>query len=324
MSQLLLHTPGEPAGIGPELLLRLAQQPSPHCRVAIADGRLLQATARHFQLPLELRPRPHQPEATPAGVLWHEPVERYQAVPFGQPSPDNAEYLLNTLRRACQLARAPGTAVVTGPLHKASIAHSGVPFTGHTEFLAEQCGGAMPVMMLVSGSLRVALATTHLPLRAVPDALNRQQLGRCLQILSQDLRQRFGIDRPRIQVCGLNPHAGESGALGSEEQSIIIPALRDQAGCGAELLGPVPADTAFTPARLANCDAVLSMYHDQGLPVLKHAGFGQAVNVTLGLPIIRTSVDHGTAFDIAGTGEADLGSLLAAEQLAADLSRHGT
>ncbi len=320
MSQLLLHCPGEPAGIGPELLLRLSREPSPHCRVAVADADLLRRTAAHFQLPLELRPRPARPQPTPAGVLWLEPVGPSAPVPFGTPDPANAGYLLDCLRRACDLATSEGGAIVTGPLHKASICAAGIAFSGHTEFLAERCGGARPVMMLVSGSLRVALVTTHLPLRAVPDAITREAVRHSLQVLLESLRQRFGLARPRVQVCGLNPHAGESGHLGEEDEAVIAPVLREFDP--QQVIGPVPADTAFTRERLARCDAVLSMYHDQGLPVLKHAGFGAAVNVTLGLPIVRTSVDHGTAFDIAGQGRAEPGSLQAAEALAAELLRH--
>ncbi len=321
MSQLLLHCPGEPAGIGPELLLRLSRQASPHCRVAVADGDLLQRAAAHFGLALELRPRPQRPLPTPAGVLWLESVGPSTPVPFGRPSAANAGYLLDCLRRACGIASAQGGAIVTGPLNKASICEAGFAFSGHTEFLAEQSHSARPVMMLVAGELRVALVTTHLPLRAVPDAITRDSVRHSLQVLLDALRERFGIARPRVQVCGLNPHAGESGHLGNEDAQVIAPVLREFDP--ALVSGPVPADSAFTPERLAHCDAVLCMYHDQGLPVLKHAGFGAAVNVTLGLPIVRTSVDHGTAFDIAGQGRADAGSLQAAESLAARLLEHG-
>ncbi len=322
MNALLLHTPGEPAGIGPELILRLAQQPISACRVVIADGQLLRATARHLGLSIELRPFEGDRQATPAGVLWHLPQDLPTQVAFGQPSPDNAVYLLGCLREAVALASQAHSAVITGPLHKASINAAGIAFSGHTEFLAQCCGGGVPIMLLVAGNLRVALATTHLPLRQVPDAITPSSLRHCLRVLTAELRQRFRITSPRIQVCGLNPHAGESGHLGEEEAAIIEPVIREFRAAGYQLIGPVPADTAFTRERLAHCDAVLAMYHDQGLPTLKHAGFGTAVNVTLGLPIIRTSVDHGTAFDIAGQGIAELGSLQAAEQLAMELASH--
>ncbi len=323
MNTLLLHTPGEPAGIGPELLLRLAQQATPACRVAIADAALLQDTASDLGLPIELRAFQGDRPATPAGVLWHEQLTLPQAVAYGQPETANAPYLLDCLRQAVELAREPHAAMITGPLNKAIINAAGIAFSGHTEFIAQHCGGGLPVMMLVAGDLRVALATTHLPLRAVPDAITEAGLRHCLEVLERELHSRFGIPSPRIQVCGLNPHAGEDGHLGSEENTLIAPLIRALDRGRGRITGPVPADTAFTPERLARCDAVLSMYHDQGLPVLKHVGFGHAVNVTLGLPIIRTSVDHGTAFDIAGQGRAHLGSLQAAEQLALGLATHG-
>jgi 4-hydroxythreonine-4-phosphate dehydrogenase len=206
-------------------------------------------------------------------------------------------------------------------VHKGVINDAGVPFTGHTEFLAELCGAPTPVMMLVAGTLRVALATTHLPLREVPAAISRKGLEAVLRVLHHDLRRRFAIAGPRILVCGLNPHAGEGGHLGREEIEVIGPVLEALRAEGMQLIGPLPADTLFTPRQLAEGDAVLAMYHDQGLPVLKHAGFGEAVNVTLGLPIIRTSVDHGTALDLAGSGRAEAGSLEAAVQLALQLAR---
>jgi 4-hydroxythreonine-4-phosphate dehydrogenase len=210
-------------------------------------------------------------------------------------------------------------ALVTGPVHKGVINRAGLPFTGHTEFLAALCGAPTPVMMLVAGTLRVALASTHLPLRQVPDAITQMALTATLRVLHHDLGSRFGISDPRILVCGLNPHAGEGGHLGREEIEIIAPVLDALRAEGMQLNGPLPADTVFTPRQLAAGDAVLAMYHDQGLPVLKHAGFGTAVNVTLGLPIIRTSVDHGTALELADSGHADGGSLDAALQLAIDL-----
>lgn len=326
MNPLILHTPGEPAGIGPELLIKLAAQPSVACRVAVADGALLERTAKHLGLSLTLRRFDGVAQATPANTLWHLPQTMPQPVTFGLPSPDNAAYLLACLRCAADQARVSQAAMVTGPLNKAVINQAGIAFTGHTEFIAAHCGGMTPVMMLTAGTLRVALATTHMPLRAVADAITPESLAHVMQVLEHELRERFGIHKPRIQVCGLNPHAGEGGHLGDEEQRVIEPALTQQrarSGEAAQWLGPVPADTAFTRERLAQCDAVLAMYHDQGLPTLKHAGFGQAVNVTLGLPIIRTSVDHGTALDIAGQGTADVGSLRAAENMAITLATQG-
>lgn len=326
MNPLILHTPGEPAGIGPELLIKLAAQPSDACRVAVADAGLLERTAAHLSLPLTLKAFDGQRRATPANTLWHIPQHMARTVAFGQPSPDNAEYLLNCLSSAVKYARDAQSALVTGPLNKAVINKAGIAFTGHTEFIAELCGGITPVMMLTAGSLRVALATTHLALRDVPQAITATRLDHIMAVLEHDLRERFGIDRPRIQVCGLNPHAGEGGHLGDEELRVIEPALarrRQHPDSRAQWLGPVPADTAFTRERLAQCDAVLAMYHDQGLPTLKHAGFGNAVNITLGLPVIRTSVDHGTALDIAGQGCADIGSLRCAEDMAITLATRG-
>lgn len=242
----------------------------------------------------------------------------------GRLSTLNAPYVLATLSKAVRLVTGgQAAALVTGPVHKAVINEAGIAFSGHTEFLAKASGTARVVMMLAAPGIRVALVTTHLPLRAVADAITPERLEATLRITDHDLRHRFGIDRPRLQVLGLNPHAGEGGHLGSEEIEIIGPVMERCREAGMDLLGPVPADTAFTPARLADCDAVIAMYHDQGLPVLKHAGFGEAVNITLGLPFIRTSVDHGTALDIAGRGLADERSLLQAVTAAQDMAmRH--
>jgi 4-hydroxythreonine-4-phosphate dehydrogenase len=232
---------------------------------------------------------------------------------FGRSEPGNAGYVLEGLAMACKLLLAGhGAALVTGPVHKETINAAGIPFTGHTEFLAEHTGGALPVMMLAAGTLRVALATTHLPLKDVPAAITVQRLTKVLQILHGDLQGRYGFQPPRITVCGLNPHAGEGGYLGREEIEIITPVLARLRAEGMQLTGPVPADTAFLPEGLAAADAFLAMYHDQGLPVLKHHGFERAVNITLGLPIFRTSVDHGTALKIAGLGRASAGSFQAA------------
>ena len=283
---------------------------------------MLRERAERLKLPCLIRE--YTRGAVPAHAageltVLHQPLA-CPAIP-GQVELRNARAVLQLIDRAvlgCQ--RREFGAMVTAPVHKSVINDAGVPFTGHTEYLAALCQVPLPVMLLVAGRLRVALATTHLPLRAVPDAITHDGLLAVLRILDGDLRRLFGLARPRIAVCGLNPHAGESGHLGTEEQRIIKPALNAARELGLEVHGPYPADTLFVPRNLEMYDAVLAMYHDQGLPVLKHAGFGAAVNVTLGLPIIRTSVDHGTALDLAGSGRADAGSLLAAIELAAALS----
>jgi 4-hydroxythreonine-4-phosphate dehydrogenase len=317
----LAVTVGEPAGIGPDICLELARTPPADVELTfIGDARLLADRAAALRLPVDIRPHTaHAP-----GALRVLQVDLPRPPPAGRPDPANALALLEGLDQAvvgCLAGRFD--ALVTAPLDKGVIADAGVPFSGHTEYLAARCGCEQVVMMLVAGRLRVALATTHLPLREVPDALTVAGLGGTLRILDGDLRRRFGMARPRIAVCGLNPHAGERGHLGREEIDVIAPAIAAARTQGLDVTGPLPADTLFTPARLAPFDAVLAMYHDQGLPVLKYAGFGQAVNVTLGLPIIRTSVDHGTAYDLAGTGKADAGSLRAAVELAVELARAG-
>ena len=262
------------------------------------------------------------PETHEAGFLNVLSVPTGVPVEAGRLDPSNASYVLDTLRRAvaeCVSGRAH--AMVTGPVQKSVINDAGHSFSGHTEFLAGLTHTRTPVMMLVADRLRVALVTTHLSLRSVPAAITKTRLSSTIRVLERDLREKFGCEKPRILVCGLNPHAGESGHLGREEIDVIEPVIADLRGDGMDLIGPLPADTLFVPARLADADAVLAMYHDQGLPVLKHAGFGEAVNVTLGLPIIRTSVDHGTALDLAGTGKADEGSLQAAVELAISLTQ---
>ncbi len=314
MPRPIALTAGEPAGIGPELCVKLAQRDWPAPLVAIADPGLLRRRAEEIGLALRLLPvdeaAPTGP--APAGSLFVEPVPLAAPSPPGRLDPANAGYVLETLTRAARgCLDGRYAAMVTAPVHKGVINDAGIAFTGHTEFLAGLSGGH-PVMMLACPGLRVALATTHLPLREVADAITAARLERVLRTLDRDLRARFGIARPRILVCGLNPHAGEGGHLGREENEVIEPTLARLRGAGLALRGPLPADTLFTGANLAQADAVLAMYHDQGLPVLKHMGFGQAVNITLGLPIVRTSVDHGTALDLAGTGAADAGSLAAA------------
>ncbi len=315
-------TPGEPAGIGADIVIALAQHPALAQRVVLADPVLLQQRAEILGLPLTLRDyAPEMPiTADAAGVLHCLPIPLQAPVSVGQLNPANAGYVLQTLRQAAEgCLQGAFHALVTGPVNKAVINEAGIAFSGHTEFLAQQCHARLPVMMLVAGELRVALATTHIPLKAVSEQLCATRLETVLQILHQDLCAYFGIPQPRILVCGLNPHAGESGHLGREEIEIITPVIHRLQAQGLSLHGPVPADTAFTPRLLNQADAVLAMYHDQGLPVLKYAGFGQAVNVTLGLPIIRTSVDHGTALELVGTGQADSRSLQHALALAISL-----
>lgn len=314
-------TVGEPAGIGPELCLALAGKPLPCELICLGDRELLEERARQIGLAVELVPydpsreRPHQPGRL---IVEHHPL----ATPSrpGQLDVANARSVLDLLDRASDGAlQGELAAIVTAPVHKGVINDAGIPFTGHTEYLAERTGAPRPVMMLAAGSLRVALATTHLPLKAVSAAITVGSLHEIVTIVHQDLQKWFGIAAPRIAVCGLNPHAGEGGHLGDEEIRVIQPAVERLQGQGIRVTGPLPADTAFVPQKLAGFDAVLAMYHDQGLPVIKHAAFDRAVNITLGLPILRTSVDHGTALDLAGTGRADPSSLLAAVQLAIEL-----
>lgn len=308
----LAITAGEPAGIGPDLCLMLAQQPSPCERVVIADPQMLRERAQQLGLTVELLPfDPHAiPVAQAAGQIHVLPVPLGAPCTPGELNPGNAAYVLETLRLAGDGAiKGLFDAIVTAPVHKGIINDAGVPFSGHTEFFAEQTATEQVVMMLACPGLRVALATTHLPLRQVADAITGPLIERVVRILHSDLVNKFGLTQPRILVCGLNPHAGEDGHLGREELDIIIPALERLRSEGITLIGPLPADTLFTPKHLDQADAVLAMYHDQGLPVLKHKGFGNAVNITLGMPIIRTSVDHGTALDLAGTGQANPGSL---------------
>lgn len=359
----LAVTPGEPAGIGPDLLIKLVQQPQPCELVAFADPDMLMARAAQLQLPLQLRPvnanksaqpipqpaspQLTSPQQTATGELAIYPVPLASSVQAGQPNSANARYILNTLTAAashCKIfttshqsqqsievtdtaspnktgvetttansSQRPAAplcdAMVTGPVHKGIINEAGIPFSGHTEFLADLAQCPRVVMMLATEGLRVALATTHLPLSDVPKAITQTSLEQVIRILHNDLIHKFGIAHPRILVAGLNPHAGEDGHLGREEIDTITPVLKRLNTEGMHLTGPLPADTLFTPKYLQQCDAVLAMFHDQGLPVLKYKGFGQAVNITLGLPFIRTSVDHGTALDLAGTGQGDIGSL---------------
>jgi len=319
-------TAGEPAGIGPDLCIQLAQNADHGIeRVVIADPQLLVERAALLGLPLQLLPfDPLSPASvSAAGTLRVLPVTLRAPVSAGVLNPANAPYVLDTLRCAVQAClHGDVAAMVTAPVHKGVINDAGIPFSGHTEFLAQECNVDLTVMMLATEGLRVALATTHLPLSQVAAAITAPLLRSILRILNSELRACFGIARPTILVCGLNPHAGEGGHLGTEERDIIEPVLEELRAQGMHLLGPLPADTLFTAKYLAHADAVLSMYHDQGLPVLKYKGFGQASNITLGLPIIRTSVDHGTALDLAGTGKAQVGSLVEAIAVARLMAGH--
>lgn len=313
---MLAITPGEPAGIGPDLVVSLAGRPRQTDWVVIADPALLLERARSLGVELQVHTDADAPTRE-AGHLSVLPVDLAAPCTPGRLDVANAGYVVRTLELAADACLAGRfRAMVTGPVQKSVINDAGVPFSGHTEFLQARAGVDDVVMLLVAGALRVALATTHLPLRAVPDAITKALLTRRLQILIEGLRARFGIAAPRILVAGLNPHAGEAGHLGREEIDVIGPVCEAARRAGHDVRGPLPADTLFTDPWLDDADAVLAMYHDQGLPVLKHAGFGEAVNVTLGLPFVRTSVDHGTALDLAGTGRARTGSFEAALALA--------
>lgn len=313
MAKRFALTAGEPAGIGPDLCLMLAAKAQPHPVITIASQDLLAQRATELGLTVELlavNPLawPEQPAPANSLYVWNVPLA--EPVVTGQLNPNNAQYVLDTLNRAGYGCLGKDFAgMITAPVHKGVINEAGIPFSGHTEFLAELTHTPQVVMMLATEGLRVALVTTHLPLREVADAITAERLTQVTRILHQDLVNKFGVAQPKILVCGLNPHAGEGGHLGREEIEVIEPTLKQLRAEGMDLVGPLPADTLFTPRLLANCDAVLSMFHDQGLPVLKHKGFGAAVNITLGMPIIRTSVDHGTALDLAGTGQIDLGSM---------------
>ena len=318
---VLALTPGEPAGVGPECTIRLAHEHPELRLLAVADPHILVSAAETLGIDLPIKPWQPGDNVT-AGQLSCYPQTLNQTVEPGQPNPANAAYVVGTIKSAVRLVRSGyAGALVTGPVHKGVINDGGIPFSGHTELLAELAGLKKVVMMLATGDLRVALVTTHLPLREVPDAITFENVRDSIQITHQELRTRFGIRQPVIQVLGLNPHAGEGGHLGTEDAQIIQKAIEVCNANGIKALGPVPADTAFTASRLASCDAVIAMYHDQGLPVLKHASFGKAVNITLGLPFIRTSVDHGTALDIAGKNCADASSMYNAAKTAQDMCR---
>ncbi len=323
MIPCLAITPGEPAGIGPDIVLQCAMQAHPVRTIAIADPELLRQRAQQLKLAVRIveahHELPHSP--APAGELWVRPVPLLVPCNHGQLNPANSRYVLQTLDLAidgCLEGTYQG--MVTAPVHKAIINDAGIAFTGHTEYLAAKTNTPRVVMMLASSELRVALVTTHLPLRAVSDAITSTLLRQTINILQHDLRNYFGISQPHIVVLGLNPHAGEGGHMGHEEIDIIEPVLQACRERGYQLSGPLPADTAFSAQNLKRADVFLAMYHDQGLPVLKYQSFGGAVNITLGLPIVRTSVDHGTALELAGSGRTSHSSLRQAITIAADMA----
>ena len=317
----ILVTAGEPAGIGPELCLQLAG-PHADCEIiVVADQQLLQERAQLLGIDIDICAYSHEQVSDSSPLqnkqlkVWHTPLASPSVA--GTLNTDNAAYVLNSLDLACDAClNGSAHAMVTAPVHKAVINHAGTPFSGHTEHLQQRCSQDKVVMMLACQAMRVALVTTHLPLSEVATAITPATLQQVIRILQQQLQTKFATPKPVIYVCGLNPHAGEDGHLGREELDIIIPTLEGLRQEGINLIGPLPADTLFNQDNLDHADCVLAMYHDQGLPVLKYAGFGAAVNITLGLPIIRTSVDHGTALDLAGTGKASASSLLEAIQQA--------
>ena len=318
-SKPIAYTIGEPAGIGADILIQHAQKHVLNDIVCIGDNRLLIARAKLMRLPLEILDYPTQAKNKSQITVLHQPFENHTVIKV--PDTSNVESVLVMLDTAIDgCLSGQFSAMVTGPLHKGVINDSGINFSGHTEYLGQRTKTALPVMLLATSSLRVALITTHLPLKDVSAAISQDRIEQVCQIIHHDLQSKFKIDNPRILVCGLNPHAGEGGHLGMEEIETIIPALDVLRAQGLDVVGPLPADTLFTPHYLDKADVVVAMYHDQGLPVLKATGFGQAANITLGLPIIRTSVDHGTAFDLAGSGKADTGSLKTAIAVARQMS----
>jgi 4-hydroxythreonine-4-phosphate dehydrogenase len=318
----LAVTPGEPAGIGPDLVLAVAQKKWQAQLVVFADGDMLRQRAKQLSLPITLVD--YDPESDvllPAGHLYLSEVKTLVPVESGQLNSDNGHYVVETLRQACRKnIDAEFDAVVTGPVHKGAINQAGISFSGHTEFFANESNTNDVVMMLATEGLRVVLATTHIPLAYVSKAITAERLHKVLHITNTDLMLKFGIKKPHIFVCGLNPHAGEDGHIGKEEILVINPALDALRAEGLNITGPLPADTIFNPKYLEQADAILAMYHDQGLPVLKYKGFGASVNITLGLPFIRTSVDHGTALELAGTGKADTGSFILAIEKAISIA----
>lgn len=321
----LAITAGEPAGIGPDLIIQIAQNSHSDELIAICDPELLYARARQLDLPIVIEKFnvEDDPSPTQARTIKVLPVQLSRTTTPGELDSENAKYVLETLTLAANgCMNGQFDAMVTAPVHKGIINDAGIAFSGHTEFLEELTGTKKVVMMLATEGLKVALVTTHIPLSQVATAVTQPLLHDVIEVLQYDLAHTFGIENPRIIVAGLNPHAGESGHMGREEIDTIEPVLEELRSKGYQLQGPLPADTLFTSKYLDQCDTVLAMYHDQGLPVLKYKGFGNAVNITLGMPIIRTSVDHGTALDLAGTGKADTGSLTLAIHYAGEMSRN--
>lgn len=319
----LYVTSGEPAGIGPDICLHLADRVDERPVVVLADLAMLAQRAQVLNMPVELIEYSGQTNSSEQGQLYVEHVPLQQAVVMGELNPQNAAYVLEQLRRSADYAMSgKSVGVATAPVQKSVINDAGIAFSGHSEYYQEFAGVPRVVMMLATKTLRVALATTHLPLRAVADAITAERLHQVIDILIHDLKSKFKIEQPNILVCGLNPHAGEGGYLGMEEIEVINPVLESYRAQGIQMSLSLPADTLFTPENLKDADAVLAMYHDQGLPVLKSQGFGEAINITLGLPFIRTSVDHGTALSLAGSGLAKSSSLNVAVDLALDLARH--
>ena len=318
----LYVTSGEPAGIGPDICLSLAGRVDERPVVVLADMQMLQQRAEQLDNHVELVAYQGQQQPSLSGQLFVEHIPLIEPVELGQLNPANAAYVIEQLRRSAEYAMSGrSVGVATAPVQKSVINDAGITFSGHTEYYQEFAGVDRVVMMLATKTLRVALVTTHLPLRDVPNAITKQRLHQVIDILIHDLKTKFKIAKPRILVCGLNPHAGENGYLGREEIDVINPVLQIYRAQGIDMTLSLPADTLFTPENLKDADAVLAMYHDQGLPVLKSQGFGEAVNITLGLPFIRTSVDHGTALSLAGTGQAKSSSLHVAVDLALDLAR---
>ncbi|REL28303.1 4-hydroxythreonine-4-phosphate dehydrogenase PdxA [Thalassotalea euphylliae] len=325
MVKRIAITPGEPAGIGPDLVVAIAQQDWPVQLVVVGCPKLMTERAQQLGLPLTLTE--YDSKATPvpqkAGTLTIKSIPTEADVVPGQLNPSNGAYVVETLRVASEInISGEFDAIVTGPVHKGLINQAGIAFSGHTEYFAHQANCSDVVMMLATPGLRVALVTTHIPLAYVAKAITPERLQKVTRILDKDLREKFGIEQPKIYACGINPHAGEDGHLGREEIEVMNPAFAELREEGINVIGPLPADTIFQEKYLQDADAILSMYHDQGLPVLKYKGFGSSVNITLGLPFVRTSVDHGTALELAGTNQADTGSFIEAIQSAITLAEN--
>lgn len=324
MSKRIAITPGEPAGIGPDLVIAIAQQSWPVQIVVVASKALIEQRAKQLNLPITIIAYDENSKAMPqqAGSITLLDIPLATPCVAGTLDTNNGAYVVETLKVASDKNMSGEfDAVVTGPVHKGLINKAGIPFSGHTEYFAHQANCSDVVMMLATEGLRVALVTTHIPLAYVSKAITYERLQKVTRILHQDLKTKFGIESPKIYACGLNPHAGEDGHLGREELDIMIPAFDELRDEGIKIIGPLPADTIFQEKYLADADAILTMYHDQGLPVLKYKGFGSSVNITLGLPFIRTSVDHGTALELAGTGAADSGSMMEAMRNAINLAK---